>query len=58
MFRYGAIGLNECYSAALELDIKLICEDGSTGHEDNVAGMALAILVAGLRLPNSQRNDE
>ncbi len=56
---------------ALELDIELICEDSSTGHENKVARMALAVVArrpwsllrtrmhgAGLRLPNPRGNDE
>jgi hypothetical protein len=30
---------------ALELDIGLICEDSSTGHENKVARMALAVVA-------------
>jgi hypothetical protein len=30
---------------ALELDIELICEDSSTGHENKVVRMALAVVA-------------
>jgi len=48
MFRYGAIGPKGS-TPAFELEIKLICEDGSTSHENKVARMALAI-VANLKM--------